>query len=146
MKHPIPIENAYKLKKFHNTLYTLHNDYSALNDPFSIKSTVKEVILLEEDISKWNNDMVDVNDLFVINRAINYDVLMENIYADETYFYVIGNASHYLYERAIPRSVLAESHRVSKKFTDPDVTAVTKFILNGQDYLVAIGPTKISEY
>lgn len=145
LPHSLPVENVVRLSRFHNTIYTLSNDYSAINDPHSIKSTVNEIFLLSKDLLKWKNGVVPTADLFTVNRKLYYDKLIENVYSDDSYLYVIGSSTHYVYERSVPLEYRIEENNIGTYIEEPGMLGLVKIVLNGEPYLTSFGLESIKE-
>ncbi len=144
--HRIFVTNVLKMSRYHNTIYTLTNDYSNIADPHSIKSIVNEIFLLDPKPSSWNDKASLHDTLFTINRRTFFDKSMENVYSDESYFYVIGNSTHHVYERAIPLDYKVENSEIATTIYEPNVFGLTKVILNQKPYLTSFGSKGASEF
>lgn len=144
--HRIYLTNVLKMSRFHNTFYTLSNDYSNLADPHSIKSIVNEVFLLDPRPESWKNPATLQDSLFSTNRRTFFDKIMENVYSDESYYYVIGNSTHHVYERAIPLNYKIENSEIAATIYEPGVFGLTKIILNQKHYLTSFGNKGASEF
>ena len=145
--HKIPVSEVVAMSRFHDTLYTLSTDWSEIdNDEFTTKSTAHEIFLFDYSLDKWASETTSAKDLFTINRQLPFNSVMENIYSDENFFYVVGNSTSYVYERGVPRGFQFSNERVGKKLYDPNIFAINKFIIDGMDYVLAVTPSKISDF
>lgn len=139
-KHMIPIVNVLMMVRYHETLYALTYDDNQET------STVTEIFLFDTKLESWSSDTTDRDKLFKINRNVTVPMYLDNIYVDDQYFYLIGNGTHNLYERGIPRSFQIDQARISRQIHDSFIWDMHKFVIDGVPYLIAVGPQRISDY
>lgn len=139
-RHVIPVANVLMMVRYHETLYTLTYDQE------QEISTVTEIFLFDTKLESWASENTDRNQLFKINRNVTVPMYLDNIYVDDQYFYLIGNGTHNLYERGIPRSFQIDQARISRQIHDTFIWDMHKFVIDGIPYLIAVGPQRISDY
>ena len=139
-KHIIPIRHALMMVRYHETLYVL--TYDSENE----SSIVSEIFLFDTKLDTWTSDTSNSSQLFRINRNVTAPFYLDNIYVDDQYFYLIGNGTHYLYERGIPKSFQIDQARISRQIHDAFIWDMHKFIIDGVPYLISVGPQRISDY
>jgi hypothetical protein len=146
LPHSIPLTEVVALARFHDTLYALTMHSSDPLDQFSVKSTAVEIFLYDPSLKLWEDPQTNVSTLYKINKKVSFTRYMENIYADENHFYVVGNHTTYLYERAIPADYSFATEKMTKQLYDKMIYAVVKFVVNGIETLVAVTPSKLSSF
>jgi len=146
----IPIRGIKSLARHHSTLYILKS-YSEEDgvipknsDGVTYVDQATEIIMLNGKIAKWSDPSTKFEELFQINRQVDFVTKMDTMFVDETYYYVIGSETHFVEQRGIPNEYKITSARVGNLKDEPNISGFLKFILNGIPMLMSFSPTSVT--
>ena len=134
----IPIQNVRMITRFHNMLYALSDSENGL-------SQVTEVFLYGKNLEKWDQTLVSPALLYSVNRVYTSLQTVSSIYVDENYLYMISEKSTKVLERGIHISNTAVEMQVGRNLAIPNLHAVSKAIIDGGQFLIAISNSTLSE-
>lgn len=143
MEYHIPVVEPLKLERYHEMLYVLLQDSEIGEAPH-----VAEIFLTDAMLSAWDLPSTDTSRRYILNRGFTpYSITnYENLYADEDYIYIIGSDDHEFYERGINSTFVPRNYDIGRGFLDDNLLAVSKFIVDGEDFLATLNVGSIALY
>lgn len=147
-KRHIPIKNASKVMRFHNFLYVLTHEPDA--DPLLLdpKAKLYEIYLFDRGMVNWNKDVNQQGDqeIFRANRILTFHEDVHDFYVDDRYLYISIGSEHHVYHRGVPSEYKFEEVKVAKTLQTESRQQFSKVLINGFEYLLAVGSTQVAEY
>lgn len=134
----IPVAGASRVIRYHNTVYILQNNYTKLDDLGSLKSILTEIFLLESDESRFRSSTA-ADQLYKVNRVAHLSFMVNNIFADADFFYMVGVNTHYVFPRGVPMDSQMMVHSMGKPIQEPNIQGLLTVHIGNETSLLAFG-------
>jgi hypothetical protein len=138
----IPLADAVKVTRYHNTIYILQKHLVNSTDTVGLRSTLSEVILIEPDESRYRSTTPS-KELYKFNRQAHMTVEINNIFTDADFFYMIGTDTHYVFPRGVPSDSQSMIHNLGKTIHEPNIHGLLTLHIGSETSLLAFGPQTV---
>ena len=138
----IEIADVKKLKRFQSSLYTVQTTKLS-NGNF--RSYVYEVFLQTPVSSIWNYPETPLKDLYSLNRLTVLNSEMNNIFADDQFYYILGDNLHYVFPRGVSKDQIHLVGNIGTTIYEPNIFGLVTLHTGEYPTLLAFSPQSVMD-